>query len=107
MSEASIEEQIQASGASASRIVPADLDAAIHGIDYHVFAGTTVTVCCLTLDNVFTTIGHSACADPANFNETIGREIAFKNAREQIWSLLGFRLRDRLKQHVNAAGEQA
>lgn len=96
MSEQSIEQQIQAAGGTAPRIGPADIDAAICGADYHVFPGTTVTVCCLTLDNGFTTIGHSACADPANFNEVIGRDIAFKNAREQIWPLLGFRLRDAL-----------
>lgn len=94
MSEQAIEQKIVLAGGSAPRVCSVDIDAAIKSADYHVFPGTTVTVCCLTLDNGFTTIGHSACVDPANFDESIGREIAFKNAREQIWPLLGFRLRD-------------
>lgn len=94
MSEQSIEAKIVAAGKTAPRIGPEDVDGCIASDAYHVFPGTTVTVCCLTLDNGFTTIGQSACADPSNFDESIGRQIAYRNAREQIWHLLGFRLRD-------------
>lgn len=101
MFEESIEQKIQQAGGTAPRVGLADVDAAIRFADYHIFPGTTVTICCLTLDNGFTTIGHSACADPANFDVAIGREIAFRNARDQIWPLLGFRLCDFLK-HVGS-----
>ena len=55
-----------------------------------------LTCCVLVLDNGFTVIGHSACASPENFSSIIGRKIAREKAVEQVWPLLGFRLRDKL-----------
>ncbi|MEQ9722268.1 Gp49 family protein [Yersinia alsatica] len=39
---------------------------------YHHFPGTTVIICCLTLENGYTVTGESACASPENFDEEIG-----------------------------------
>ena len=94
--EAAVEAEIQAKGLNTPRITPADIDATIVGEAYHVFPGTTVTVCCLTLRNGFTVIGESACASPANFDPEIGRKIARDNARGKIWQLEGYALRQRL-----------
>ena len=63
---------------------------------YHVFPGTTLTVCCLILENGFTVTGQSAAASPENFDEEIGRKIARADAREKIWQLEGYLLRERL-----------
>ena len=98
MSEQSIEAEIQAKGLTAPRITPTDVDAAIKGEQYHVFEGSQLTVCCLTLQNGFTVTGESACASPANFNAELGRKIARDKARDKIWPLLGYALRDRLIQ---------
>jgi len=95
-SEQQIEQDIQAKGLNAPRISPADLDAKIVGEQYHVFPGTTLTVCCLTLANGFTVTGQSAAASLANFNAEIGRKIARADAREKIWMLEGYLLRERL-----------
>ncbi|MCG7625570.1 Gp49 family protein [Epibacterium sp. Ofav1-8] len=94
--EAAIEAEIKEKGLTAKRITPEDLDAEIEDDDYHVFPGSCLTVCCLTLKNGFTVTGESACASPENFNAEIGRKIARNKAREKIWPLLGFRLRDQL-----------
>lgn len=94
--EAAIEAEIKAKGLTAKRITPEDLDAEIVSEDFHVFPGSCLTVCCLTLRNGFTVTGESACASPENFNAEIGQKIARGNAREKIWPLLGFRLRDQL-----------
>ena len=94
--EAAIEAEIKAKGLTAKRITPEDLDAEIVDEDYHVFPGSCLTVCCLTLKNGFAVTGESACASPENFNAEIGKGIARRNARENIWPLLGFRLRDEL-----------
>lgn len=94
--EAAVEAEIKAKGLTARRIVPEDLDSEIVAQDYHIFPGTCLTVCCLTLSNGFNVIGESACASPENFDAEIGRKIAFANAREKLWPLLGFRLRDQL-----------
>lgn len=91
-----IENKIRAKGLTAPRVKPEDLDSEIIAEDYHVFPGSCLTVCCLTLRNGFTVTGESACASPSNFNAEIGQQIARKNAREKIWPLLGFRLRDKL-----------
>lgn len=90
------EEQIQAKGLNAPRITPADVDAEIVGEQFHVFPGTTVTVCLLTLANGFGVTGESAAASPENFDQQIGQDIARRNARDKVWQLLGFRLHDTL-----------
>lgn len=94
--EAAVEQEIQQKGLVAPRLTPQQIDEAVAGEAYHVFDGTTVTVCCLTLKNGYTVIGESACASPENFNEDLGRKIARDNARNKIWSLEGYLLRQRL-----------
>lgn len=61
---------------------------------YHVFPGTTLTVCCLTLKNGYTITGESACVDPANFNAADGQFYAKEKAVDEIWKLEGYRLRE-------------
>lgn len=57
--------------------------------------GEKVTVCCITMVNGFEVIAHSACVDPRNFDEAIGRELAYANAFEQLWALEGYLLAER------------
>jgi len=102
--EQAIEHEIQAKGLTAARITPQMIDDTIVTCDYHVFPGTTLTVCALSLKNGFQVVGESACASPENFNEEIGRKIAFDNARNKIWALEGYRLRSALAQNVEAHG---
>lgn len=94
--EQAIEGEIQEKGLTAKRITPDMLDAEIVAEQFHVFDGSCLTVCCLTLRNGFTVTGESACASPENFDAEIGQKIAKSNARDKIWPLLGFRLRDEL-----------
>lgn len=96
MDEKQLEQEIQDRGLTAARITPAQVDATIVGEDYHVFPGSCLTVCCLTLRNGFTVTGESACASPANFNAEIGRMIARVNARQKIWALECYLLRQRI-----------
>ena len=97
-SEASIEAEIKTKGLNAPRLTPDHIDAQIAGEAYHVFPGTTLTVCALTLQNGFLVVGESAAASPANFDESIGRRIARDNARNKIWALEGYVLRSRLSE---------
>lgn len=96
MTEAAIEQEIQAKGLTAPRLNPDHIDRTIESSDFHIFVGTTLTVCCLTLRNGFTVTGESAAASPENFDVEIGRKIAFANAREKIWALEGYLLKERL-----------
>lgn len=103
--EINLEAELKAKGLNAPRLTPAAIDACIVGEAYHVFPGTTLTVCALTLRNGFNVTGESAAASPENFDEAIGREIARKNAREKIWAFEGYLLRERL--HQSALGHRA
>jgi len=96
MSEQQIEQEIQEKGLNAPRLTPDHIDAQITSEQYFVFPGTTVTICLLTLRNGFTVTGESACASPENFNEEIGRKIAREQARDKIWALEGYRLKETL-----------
>lgn len=40
--------------------------------------------------------GESACASPENFDEALGRDIARRNAKDKIWSLEGYLLKQDL-----------
>lgn len=95
-SENEIEAEIQAKGKTAPRITPADIDATVKGEAYYRFPGTTLTVCALTLRNGFIVTGESAAVSPENFDEEIVRKIARDNARNKIWQLEGYLLRERL-----------
>jgi len=119
---ASIEQEIQAKGLTAPRVTPADIEAevvrefyftAFEGVDGAVAAMSSnseamvlvdadlaplrlLTFCILALRNGFTVTGESACASPENFDPEIGRKVARQAARDKLWPLLGFRLRDQL-----------
>lgn len=102
--EAVVEKQIQMKGLNAPRIKPEDLDAVIVKEQYHVFEGSSLTVCVLTLKNGFTVSGESACASPENFDAEIGRQVAKRTAREKLWGLLGYELKSKLKLVEEAQG---
>jgi hypothetical protein len=95
-SEASIEAEIQTKGLNAPRLTPALIDQQIVSEDYHVFPGSTMTVCMLGLKNGFSVIGESAAASPENFDAAIGKRIARDNARNKIWAFEGYALRNAL-----------
>jgi hypothetical protein len=100
-SEASIEAEIKTKGLNAPRLTPALIDDTIIDEAYHRFPYTTMTVCALTLRNGYVVIGESAAASFDNFDEAIGRRISRENARNKIWALEGYVLRERLS--VNGA----
>ena len=95
-SEQQIEAEIQAKGKTAPRLTPDLIDGTIVSEQYHVFAGTTLTIAALTLRNGYIVTGESAAASPENFDQAIGRKIARENARNKIWGLEGYLLRERL-----------
>lgn len=111
-----IEQEIKAKGLTAPRVTPQDLNDNIESIHYFT-AGQGVkgvrgtpdagfprlheplnllTFCVIILKNGFTVTGESACASPENFDAEIGRKIAFENAKQKIWPLMGYALKERL-----------
>lgn len=110
----SIENEIQAKGLTAPRILPQDVEntiasehyfTAAEGVDMADPAMTDaamppalklLTFCVLVLRNGFTVTGESACASPENFDADIGRKVARANAVSKVWPLLGYQLRTAL-----------
>jgi hypothetical protein len=94
--ETQVEREIQDKGLVAPRLTPTLINNVIVGAAYYRFPGTTVTVCCLSLTNGFSVIGESASASAENFDAQIGMDIARANAREKIWALEGYLLKQKL-----------
>ena len=105
MEETELEAKLAARGLTAPRITPEHINAKIKREQYTVFPGTTLTVCALELENGFIVTGESASASPENFNADIGRQIAHRNARDKIWALEGYLLRERLHNAEQLKGE--
>ena len=96
MNDHDIEKEIQDKNLTAPRVTPKSLEALIITEQFHVFEGSTFTSCLLTLKNGFTVHGESACASPENFDVDLGRKIARDNAKNKIWMLEGYLLREKL-----------
>lgn len=114
----SIEQEIQATGLTAPRVTPADIEANILSEHYFTagdgYAGAAaldveegdtimppeqldlLTFCVLILQNGYTVTGESACASPENFDAEVGRKIARTNAVNKIWPLMGYALKQQL-----------
>ena len=53
-------------------------------------------ICEIKLQNGFTVRGEAACVSKDNFNQKIGEDISFENAREKIWQLEGYLLQEKV-----------
>ena len=122
--EQSIEQDIQSKGLNAPRLTPDHIDSVIQSVHFFTagdgYAGALasseefnslpeverfinppqqldlLTFCVIVLKNGFTVTGESACASPDNFDAEIGKKIAYQNAREKIWELEGYLLKQKL-----------
>ena len=90
------EEEIRKKNLTAPRVTPERLEEVISDEQFHVFEGTQLTVCVLTLINGFTVTGESACASPENFDAELGQKVARDNAKQKIWVLEGYLLKQQL-----------
>ena len=122
--EQQIEQEIQSKNLNAPRLTPDHIDSKIKAVEYilprdvckrdngvEVFDAPlplqTLTFCILTLENGFTVTGESACASPENFDAEIGKKIAYDNAREKIWLLEGYLLKENLHKQNSKVELQA
>lgn len=96
MNEKDLEKEITEKGLNAPRLTPQDIDNVIDKEYYYRQPETTLTICILILKNGFIVTGESAAASPENFNREIGEKIARENARDKIWQLEGYLLKDKL-----------
>lgn len=88
------------------KVTEEGIKARIEAEQYFILPGSTVTICSLRMENGFWVRGESACVDPANFNQKIGEELAYKDAFRRVWELEGYLLAERRYQQRDKA-EQA
>lgn len=96
MNEQQVEQEILSKGLTAPRLTPALIDGVILDSQYWQPSGTTLTVCVLTLKNGTHVVGESACVSALNFDAEIGKKLAYENARDSVWKLEGYLLKEKL-----------
>lgn len=69
-----------------------DIKARVIDAEFFHVDGTTTTLCLLKTVSDFVVTGTSACIDAAEFDAAVGRELAYKDALRQLWSLEGYRV---------------
>lgn len=78
----------------APRITEASIKENIH--DFRFYLDGYTTICVIEMRNGFKFIGHSTPAHPENYRSELGEQYAYDNAFKQIWSHMGFLLRDQI-----------
>ena len=91
-----IEQEIKDKNLNAPRITPEHIDSVISRARYMVIEDTQMTICAVVLNNGFSVVGMSACASPENFDAELGRKIALKDAKDKIWPLEAYLLKQRM-----------
>ena len=70
----------------------------IEAIQYHVFPGTTLTACCITLKGGAHVIGYSDCINPAEFNAETGMNCAYDKALDKAFEVMAVEVKRKLNQ---------
>ncbi len=98
--EAAIEAELQAKGLNAPRLSPADIDANITDTEFVKFvskSGQVLRWAVLTTKSGFAVTGKpSVSVSAENDDAAIGEDVAYKNARGELWPLMGYALKERL-----------
>lgn len=94
MNENQIEDLIRSKGLTAPRITPEYIDSLIVDKTFTTLPSGKVMICEITLKNGYTVRGEAATVSKVNFDEEVGREISFRNARNKIWHLEGYLLQE-------------
>ena len=100
MNDQQIEQEIQAKGLTAPRVTPEDLEANICHVDIVTYVGPrgqTLRWAVIETASGFLVPGKpSASVSPENDDEELGTKIAVENARNELWPLMGYALKERL-----------
>lgn len=91
-----IEKEVIEKGLTAPRITKKRISGLIKSEDFHTFPESSLTVCCLILENGFTVTGESSFTSPENFNKALGEKISLGRAVDKIYELEAYLLKQRL-----------
>lgn len=98
--DSTIEQEIKAKGLNAPRVTMADIEDNMVHVEYVkqvTHSGQVLRWAVITTRNGFAVTGRpSASVSPENDDAEIGKKVALDNARQEMWSLMGYALKDRL-----------
>ena len=102
--EQKVEALIQQEQALAPRVTPEDLDKNIASVEFvkHVTnTGKVLRWCVLNTVNGFAVTGEpSVSVSVENDRQSVGEEVAYDNARSNLWPLMGYLLTEKLYQEA-------
>lgn len=97
-----IEKEIVEKGLTAPRVTLANLESNIVDVEYvkHVSKGGGILRwAVITTANGFAVTGKpSAAVSVENDNQEIGEKVAFENAKNELWPLMGYALKQKLSE---------
>ncbi|WP_413460224.1 Gp49 family protein [Herbaspirillum huttiense] len=100
MNEKDTEKLIQAKGATAPRITPADVDANIVDVEivkYVSKSGKVLRWAVITTQNECAVVGRpSVAVSSENDDQEIGEKVAIANSRNELWPLMGYELHSKI-----------
>lgn len=102
MNDAQLEQEILSKGLTAPRVTPKDIEDNIAVVEYVKFvsaSGQVLRWAVITTKSGYSVTGKSSCSVSAvNDNQEIGESIALENARNELWPLMGYELKQRLSE---------
>ncbi len=96
MNDTEIEKEICDKGLNAPRVTPDLIASIIIGETYTKLPSGRTLICELTLKNGYTVRGESSCVSVENFDLELGKKISREDAKNKIWQLEGYLLKERL-----------
>ena len=96
MEETAIEKEIQDKNLNAPRITTDRIDSVIVSETFTKLPSGRTLICELTLVNGYTVRGESSCVSIENFDLELGKKISREDARQKIWQLEGYLLKQEL-----------
>lgn len=80
-----------------NRVTLDSITAKVLGVEYHnPKESSHTTVAYVMMANGYMVMGTSTPADPANFNEELGKKFAYEDAIRKVWPLEGYLLCEKL-----------
>lgn len=92
-----VERVLKSKDKNAPRVTQEIIQSKIDTIQYMHVPCSTMIICAITMKNGFAVTGESACASPENFDEKLGRKIAYDKAFSKLWELEGYLLKEVLR----------
>lgn len=74
----------------ATKVTEEQMEDKVLGEKYWEVEETRVTVCVIILKNGYSIVGSSACVNQDDYDVSLGRKYARRDAMDKLWSLEGY-----------------